>query len=32
MSAKTRDADLPVGKLARITDVLPPPDKLVIPE
>ena len=32
MRAKKPDSDLPVGKLTRIKDVLPPPDKLVIPE
>ena len=32
MSRKIVDTDFPVGKLTRIKDVLPPPDKLVIPE
>ena len=26
------DPNLPIGKLTRVKDVLPPPDKLVIPE
>ena len=32
MSKRTSDADFPVGRLTRIKDVLPPPDKLVVPE
>ena len=31
MSKKT-DTDMPLGKLKRIKDVLPPPEKLVMPE
>ena len=31
MSKKMFESDFPVGKLTRIKDVLPPPDKLVIP-
>lgn len=26
------DSDFPIGKLTRVTDVLPPPDQLVFPE
>lgn len=32
MSRKTRDSDLPIGKLTRMADFLPPPEKLVMPE
>ena len=32
MSTRTREADFPIGKLTRIKDILPPPDKLVVPE
>ena len=32
MSKRTSDEDFPVGRLTRIKDVLPPPDKLVVPE
>ena len=32
MSRKRPDPDFPIGNLTRIKDVLPPPDKLVIPE
>jgi len=32
MSKRTSDADFPVGRLTRTKDVLPPPDKLVVPE
>jgi len=32
MKRAKADADFPVGKLTRIKDVLPPPEKLVIPE
>ena len=32
MSGKMFDPDVPIGKLTSIKDVLPPPDKLVIPE
>lgn len=28
----TREEDFPVGRLTRIKDVLPPPEKLVMPE
>jgi hypothetical protein len=32
MSRKAHDADMPVGRLKRIKDVLPPPEELVVPE
>ena len=32
MSKRMHDRDFPVGKLTRVNDFLPPPDKLVIPE
>lgn len=32
MSKRATDSGFPVGKLTRIKDVLPPPDKLVLPE
>lgn len=32
MSRRAHDPDFPIGKLRRIQDVLPPPEKLVIPE
>ena len=32
MSKRTSEADFPVGRLTRIKDVLPPPEKLVVPE
>ncbi len=32
MKAKKADRDLPIGKLTRIKDVLPPPEELVVPE
>ncbi len=32
MNRKQRDSDLPIGKLTRIRDVLPPPEELVVPE
>ncbi len=32
MSKRLVDADMPVGKLTRIKDVLPPPEQLVMPE
>ena len=32
MSKGTSEADFPVGRLTRIKDVLPPPEKLVVPE
>ena len=30
--ATMHDADLPIGQLTRVKDVLPPPEKLVMPE
>lgn len=32
MSKQHVDQDFPIGKLTRVTDVLPPPDQLVLPE
>ena len=32
MSKRTIDADFPIGKLTRIKDILPPPEKLVAPK
>ena len=32
MSKRTSEADFPVGRLTRIKDMLPPPEKLVVPE
>ena len=32
MSKGTVDSDYPIGRLTRIHDVLPPPEKLVVPE
>ena len=32
MKKKTRDPDMPIGKLIRIKDFLPPPDQLIFPE
>jgi hypothetical protein len=32
MSRRTAEADFPIGKLTRIKDVLPPPERLVVPE
>ena len=32
MNKRTTDADFPIGKLTRIQDILPPPEKLVVPE
>ncbi len=32
MSKRTVNSDFPVGKLTRIKDALPPPEKLVVPE
>lgn len=32
MKKKTNDLDMPVGKLTRIKDLLPPPKELVVPE
>jgi len=32
MKAKKRDLDMPIGKLTKIKDVLPPPEELAIPE
>ncbi len=32
MSRRATDTDFPIGKLTRIADILPPPEKLVIPQ
>ena len=32
MSTRKTEADFPIGRLTRIKDILPPPEKLVIPE
>ena len=32
MSKRTREPDFPIGRLTRIKDVLPPPEKLVVPQ
>jgi hypothetical protein len=32
MSKRRAKSEFPIGKLTRIKDVLPPPEKLVIPE
>lgn len=32
MSKNPRDPNMPIGKLTRIKDFLPPPDQLVFPE
>ena len=32
MNKRIHDPNFPIGKLTRVKDVLPPPDKLVIPE
>jgi hypothetical protein len=32
MRKKTNDPNKPVGKMTRVGDFLPPPDKLVIPQ
>ena len=32
MSKRAIEADFPIGKLMRIKDILPPPEKLVVPE
>ncbi len=32
MNRRPRNSDLPIGKLIRIKDVLPPPEELVVPE
>ena len=32
MKTQKRDQNLPIGRLTRIKDVLPPPEKLVMPE
>ncbi len=32
MKRKPVDWDMPIGKLTRVKDFLPPPDKLVMPE
>ncbi|OGX29109.1 MAG: CopG family transcriptional regulator [Omnitrophica WOR_2 bacterium RIFCSPHIGHO2_02_FULL_67_20] len=31
MSKRTRKTDFPIGKLTRVEDSLPPPEKLVVP-
>lgn len=31
MNKRTTEADFPIGKLTRIKDILPPPEKLVVP-
>lgn len=32
MAKKAIDKDMPVGRLKRVDDFLPPPDKLVLPD
>jgi len=32
MKKKIKDSNMPIGKLTRIKDFLPPPDQLVFPE
>ena len=32
MSRRAIETDFPIGKLTRIKDVLPPPERLVVPE
>ena len=32
MSKKQRDDNLPIGQLTRVKDILPPPDRLVMPK
>lgn len=32
MSGKKADKNMPIGRLTRVNDFLPPPDKLVMPE
>ncbi|MFC2149168.1 hypothetical protein ACFLQ8_00535 [Candidatus Auribacterota bacterium] len=32
MKKKNKDSNRPIGKMTRIKDVLPLPDKLVVPE
>jgi len=32
MSKRTKQRDFPIGRLTRVKDLLPPPEKLVIPE
>ncbi|MBI2093224.1 MAG: CopG family transcriptional regulator [Candidatus Omnitrophica bacterium] len=32
MNKRMIDSNFPIGRLTRIKDILPPPDKLVIPE
>ena len=32
MKTKKADMDMPVGKLTRVKDFLPPPEKLVMPQ
>ena len=32
MKKKTSDFDMPVGKLTKVADFLPPPEELIIPQ
>lgn len=32
MGRKTADLNMPIGKLTRVKDVLPPPDRLAMPK
>jgi predicted DNA binding CopG/RHH family protein len=32
MKKRIKDTNMPIGKMSRIEDFLPPPDKLVIPK
>ncbi len=32
MSKRATETDFPIGKLTRIKDMLPPPERLVVPE
>ena len=32
MKMRNIDRDMPIGKLRRLKDILPPPEKLVLPE
>lgn len=32
MNKRTNEPDFPIGRLTRVKDILPPPDKLVAPE
>ena len=32
MSKRMHDPNLPIGRLTRVEDVLPPPEQLVVPE